>query len=138
MKYDQTQALLTIISGIDRRQFPDGAAVAWYEILRQTDFDDAKMAVLEYFSGGSDQVPTLLPGRVRTGAQRFRAIRERADQPAIEAAPPVPAAQTRSAAFLAAQAQIRAATAAAAERARRADPSLAPYKHRQALLTQVG
>jgi hypothetical protein len=96
------------------------------------------MAVLEYFSGGSDAVPTLLPGRVRTGAQRFRAIRERADQPAIEAAPPVPAAQTRSAAFLKAQAEIRAATEAAAQRARQRDPALAPYKHRQALLTQVG
>lgn len=138
MKYDETQALLSIISGIDRRQFPDGAAVAWYEILRHTDFNDAKMAVLEYFSGGADAVPTLLPGRVRTGAQRFRAIRERADQPAITAAPPKPAAQTRSAAFLAAQAEIRAATARAAAKAAAEDPGRKPYRHRQTLLTRVG
>jgi hypothetical protein len=138
MKFPETQALLTIISGIDRRQFPDGAAVAWYEILRETDFQDAKMAVLEYFSGGSDSVPTLLPGRVRTGAQRFRTIRERADQPAIEAAPPVPAAQARSAAFLKAREEIRLATAAAEAKLRAEDPTRAPYRHRQTLLTQVG
>lgn len=137
MKFNEAEELLKIISGIDRRQFPDGAAVVWYEILRQTDFQDAKMAVLEYFGGSSDQVPAILPGRVRTGAQRFRVIRERADQPAIEAAAPVPAAQTRSEEFLKAQRKIRAATARATRLAREADPLARPYRHRPTLLTKV-
>lgn len=137
MKYNETEELLRIISAIDRRQFPDGAAVAWFEILRETNFDDAKMAVLEYFNGATDTVPTLLPGRVRSGAQRFRAIRERASRPAIEAAPPAPAAQTRSAAFLAAQQEIRAATSQAVEKAYERDPELKRYRHRRSVLTRV-
>ncbi len=137
MKFPEVEQLLHVISGIDRRQFPEGAADAWYQILRETDFQDAKMAVLEYFGGASDDVPTLLPGRVRTGAQRFKAIRLRAGQPAVEAAPPVPAAQVRSPAFLAAREEIRRATAEAEAKLRAEDPSRRPYRHRETLLTHV-
>lgn len=137
MRPSETADLLTLISGIDRRQFPEGAADAWHEILSETDYRDAKAAVLEYFSGGSDDVPTLIPGRVRTGAQRFKAARLRNDTPAVEAVPVKPAAQVRSAAFLKAQAEIRKATAEAEAKLREADPARRPYRHRETLLTSV-
>jgi hypothetical protein len=140
MKYNEVQELLRIIAGIDRRQFPEDAAGAWYEILRHTEYEDAKAAVLEYFSTSADELPTLIPGRVRSGAARIRHVRTSAERKALTAAPPAqtPQEAAESARLRAeAQAAIRAATAAAVARVRERDPSLKPYRHRRGALTRT-
>jgi hypothetical protein len=140
MKYPEVEALLAIISGLDRRPFPEGAAATWYRVLAETDFDDAKLAVLEYFGTSAEEVPTLLPGRVRSGASRIKHVRLASERKALEA-PPVKLSkeeQAKSDAKRAkALADIRAATAAAVANVRRRDPDLKPYKHRRAKLISV-
>lgn len=138
MKLNEVDELLKLINGFDRRPFPESASRAWYEVLRNTDWHDAKAAVVEYFStGAADTLPTLLPGRVRSGAARHRDMRLAAERPAIAAPAPKPAAQTRSEAFLAAREQIRATVAASSEKIHRRDPALRPYKHRETVLVRV-
>jgi|1185.fasta_scaffold842198_1 hypothetical protein len=140
MKYPEVEALLAIISGLDRRPFPEGAAATWYRVLAETDFDDAKGAVLEYFGTSADEVPTLLPGRVRSGASRIKHWRLATERKALVAAP-VKLTEDEAAKSAAkradAQAAIRAATAAAVANVRRRDPNLRPYKHRTGTLISV-
>jgi hypothetical protein len=140
MKFSEVGALLAIISGLDRRPFPEGAAATWYEVLRETSFEDAKAAVLEYFSTSADELPTLIPGRVRSGAARIKHVRQSIERKAITAAPvePTPEEAAESARRRAeAQALIRAATAAAVTKVRERDPDLKPYRHRKSRLTRV-
>jgi hypothetical protein len=141
MKFPEVEALLAIITGLDRRPFPPGAAATWFRVLEKTAFDDAKQAVVDYFDTAADEVPVLLPGRVRRGAaliaERQAAL---AARQALPAAPAEPTEEERARSDrqrAEAMAAIRAATAQAVANVRRRDPDLKPYKHRAGALTRV-
>lgn len=140
MKYPEVEALLAIITGLDRRPFPAGAAATWYRVLEETGFDDAKAAVLEYFGTSAEEVPTLLPGRVRSGAYRIKQTRLAIERRALEPAPVKLSEEEqaeRDKRTADAQAAIRAATAAAVSKVRERDPNLRPYRHRPTRLVRV-
>lgn len=85
MKFEQAKELLQLISDIDRRPFPEGAAATWYEMLRTVDFADAKQAIHEHYTshGARDSrgdVRAVLPVDVKSRAKGIAETRARAAQ----------------------------------------------------------
>jgi hypothetical protein len=83
MKFDQAKELLTLISSIDRKPFPEGAAGTWYEILQHVDFGDAKQAIHEHYTslGARDSqgnARPVLPVDIRSRATAIAEARARA------------------------------------------------------------
>ncbi len=85
MKFDQAKELLTLISSIDRKPFPEGAAGTWFEILKGVDFNDAKRAIHEHYTslGARDSqgnARPVLPVDIRSRATAIAEARARAAQ----------------------------------------------------------
>lgn len=89
MKFHEVEALLAMISDIDRKPFPSTAAATWYEILESVGFEYAKQAVLEHYKGsgardGSGNARPVLPVDVRSRANALRDHDQR-QKPALPA-----------------------------------------------------
>lgn len=85
MRFEQAKELLTLISSIDRRPFPEGAAGTWYEMLRDVLFADAKQAIHEHYTSngardGSGNARPVLPVDVKSRAKAIAETRARAAQ----------------------------------------------------------
>lgn len=85
MKFDQAKELLTLISSIDRKPFPEGAAGTWFEILQHVDFADAKQAIHEHYTSlgardSSGNARPVLPVDIRSRAQAIAEVRKRASE----------------------------------------------------------
>jgi hypothetical protein len=83
MKFDQAKELLVLISDIDRRPFPEGAAAIWFEMLRTVHFEDAKQAIHEHYTSlgardGSGNARPVLPVDVKSRAKAIAEVRARA------------------------------------------------------------
>jgi hypothetical protein len=83
MNLDQVKELLSTISSIDRKPFPDNAAGVWYEILRELHYDDAKQAVHEHYTSlgardGRGDARPILPVDIRSRATAIAEVRDRA------------------------------------------------------------
>lgn len=128
MKLSDVRDVLTAISGYDRKPFPDGADVAWLEVLAGIDARDAHRAVVDHYAV-RDARP-MQPGDVRAGARRLAEMRTRA-QRVLPAAP----VQTDRAAM--AREVIRELTAAAEARYREEHPDAPRYQHRRTPATRV-
>lgn len=121
MRFDQVKELLTMISDIDRRPFPDGAAATWYEILHNVHFVDARQAVHEHYTstGARDSQGNprpVLPVDVRSRGKAIAEARARAElRKALPAARPRLGSTGRPAEVEAELARARAAIARAAE-----------------------
>jgi hypothetical protein len=122
MKFDQAKELLTLISSIDRKPFPEGAAATWYEMLRTIDFEDAKRAIHEHYTSlgardGSGNARSVLPADVK---HRAKAIAEARARAAMRHALPAPTVRRgsvgRPAHVEAALAEARRAAAEASEK----------------------
>ncbi len=51
MNLVETAQVLTIASGFDNRQVDEVKVAAWFEVLRDADYDVCKAAVLDHFRG---------------------------------------------------------------------------------------
>lgn len=126
MKLTEVRDLLTAISGFDRKPFPEGADVAWHELLAGLDARDAHRAVIEHY--GMPDARPIQAGDIRARARRLAAARAPRELPAA------PVVTSRSEA---ARARIRELTAAAEADYRRRNPEARRYQHRPLSLVQT-
>lgn len=129
MKLSEVRDLLVIVAGLNGRPFPEGAPAGWFEVLYKTDAEDARKAVIAYYSNKDADGP-ITPGELRAGAAWFAERRLRAKREL----PAAPVVTERSAM---AREVIREMTAAAVARHRAENPEARPYRHRRTLLSRV-
>lgn len=72
MDIKETGILLAKISLIDNREASAETILAWQEILRDTDFNDALTALLEHYQTSTESVK---PAHIYLGAKRIKADR---------------------------------------------------------------
>lgn len=83
MSPDETIDLLTVAAAFDQRTVGEGDAMAWYAVVGDLDFADAKQAVIGHYT---DTTERIMPAHVRT---RVRAIRkDRLAREIVPAPPP--------------------------------------------------
>lgn len=125
MRLHEVRELLATIAAFDRRSFPVGAEVAWHEMLVHTDPEDARQAVLAYYSNKDADGP-ISPGELRAGAAWY-ADRRRRQSRELPAAPVVTERSEM------AREVIREITGSAVARFRAEHPEHRPYRHRPAV-----
>lgn len=103
MKTTEVQQLLEMITALNGRGFPEGAADVWRKILSDVNADDAERAVIEIFSQPESLPSTQLPGAIRRLAIRMR---DQRDAAARRALPATAATAPPNAEYLAARAAL--------------------------------
>lgn len=66
--------LLTVAAAFDNRHVTTDTALAWHEVLKDIEYQDALVAVREHHKTSTDY---LMPGHIVAGARRERERRER-------------------------------------------------------------
>lgn len=74
MNLVETGQLLTVAAAFDNRHVTTETAVAWHEVLKDVDLQDALVAVREHHKSSTEY---LMPAHVVAGARRERERRER-------------------------------------------------------------
>ena len=69
MTPDETVDLLTVAAAFDQRTVGEGDAMAWYAVVGDLDFADARQAVIGHYTDTTDRI---MPAHVR---QRVKALR---------------------------------------------------------------
>lgn len=86
MTPEETVDLLTVAAAFDQRTVGEGDAMAWYAVVGDLDFNDAKQAVVGHYTDTTDRI---MPAHVRS---RVKAVRR--DRLAREIPPAPPAELT--------------------------------------------
>jgi hypothetical protein len=84
MTPDETVDLLTVAAAFDQRTVGEGDAMAWYAVVGDLDFTEAKQAVIAHYSDSTERV---MPAHVRIrvkAARRDRLARELVPAPPAE------------------------------------------------------
>lgn len=84
MSPEETIDLLTVAAAFDQRTVGEGDAMAWYAVVGDLDFDDARQAVVGHYTDSTDRI---MPAHVRTrvkAARRDRLAREIVPAPPAE------------------------------------------------------
>jgi hypothetical protein len=69
MTPDETVDLLTVAAAFDQRTVGEGDVMAWYAVVFDLSYDDAKLAVMGHYTDTADRI---MPAHVR---QRVKAMR---------------------------------------------------------------
>ena len=84
MTPDETVDLLTVAAAFDQRTVGEGDAMAWYAVVGDLDFTEAKQAVIGHYTDSTDRI---MPAHVRVrvkAARRDRLARELVTPPPAE------------------------------------------------------
>ena len=69
MTPEETVDLLTVAAAFDQRTVGEGDAMAWYSVVGDLPFADARQAVLSYYAVTRERI---MPADVRTEVRRMR------------------------------------------------------------------
>ena len=70
----ETGTILAFVSLIDNRQVSDEAIMAWHELLKDLEFEDARQAVTNHFKDSNEY---LRPVHIIQGAKRVKMERKK-------------------------------------------------------------
>jgi hypothetical protein len=70
----QVGMILAFVSLIDNRNVSDESILAWYELIKECDFDDAKGAVINHFRTSTEYIR---PAHIISGARMLKMERRK-------------------------------------------------------------